>query len=534
MAKIFGIDLGTTYSCIAYVNDYGKPEVVSNLESSPVTPSVVAFEDADSYSVGETAKNVLSTDPANVCSTIKRQMGKRDFTFMAFDKEYTPEAISALILKKLASDTADQLNDEVKNVVITCPAYFGMEERNATREAGKMAGLNVLDILNEPTAAAISYGLNVNEPQTVMVYDLGGGTFDVTIINVESGKIHVLATGGNHELGGKDWDEKVRDQIIADYCAATGEDAEGIRDNLELMGELELSSETAKKALTQREATTVRFNGERVEVTREQFDNMTKGLLDSTIDFTRDTIAKAQAKGMKDVDKILLVGGSTMMKQVKERLSQEFPDKPIEYCDPNQSVAKGAAIYGMNIAAFPTGEEGDPNQGDGNGPEPLDPTLVEEIKNNPIFVIGGGAPQKIEIVNVLSRSVAMEFVNGINNLVKRNTEIPCDVKLTAGTEVANQTSVRIRIFEDLLDDDIVPEDKCTLLAEQDLPLNSGLPAGSPVDIRVVIDKSGLLSIDVADASSNGKSTHIEIQLQNALSEKELKEQAEIIGSLKLN
>lgn len=517
MSKIFGIDLGTTYSCIAYVNDFGKPEVVPNAEASPVTPSVVAFEEGGNASVGESAKATLATDPVNVCTVIKRQMGKRDYKFYAFDEEYTPEAISAIILRQIVKDAGDQLGEEVKNVVITCPAYFGMEERNATKTAGELAGLNVLDIINEPTAAAISYGLNVNEPQTVLVYDLGGGTFDITMIRVENGKIQMVVTGGNHELGGKDWDKALSNHIISEYCAATGEDPESIKNDIESMGELELSTENAKKQLTQKEKTVIKFNGERIEVTREMFDQMTKGHLDSTINFTKDTLEKAAAKGVKDFDKILLVGGSTMMKQVKERLEQEFPGKPIEYCDPNQSVAKGAAIYGLNLAAF-----SDAMSQDNPDAAPIvDKETQESAKENVMFEsIGGRSGQKIEIQNVLSRSVAMKFIRGIINVVKRNTAIPHFYEFDAQTVEDNQECVLIELFEDLSDEEIVPEESCTKLADQELPLNPNLPAGSPLHVAINIDNSGLLSVDVTDSSSNGKSTHIEVDLKNALSQEE--------------
>lgn len=283
------------------------------------------------------------------------------------------------------------------------------------------------------------------------------------------------------------------------------------------MGELELSTENAKKQLTQKEKTVIKFNGERIEVTREMFDQMTKGHLDSTINFTKDTLEKAAAKGVKDFDKILLVGGSTMMKQVKERLEQEFPGKPIEYCDPNQSVAKGAAIYGLNLAAF-----SDAMSQDNPDAAPIvDKETQESAKENVMFEsIGGRSGQKIEIQNVLSRSVAMKFIRGIINVVKRNTAIPHFYEFDAQTVEDNQECVLIELFEDLSDEEIVPEESCTKLADQELPLNPNLPAGSPLHVAINIDNSGLLSVDVTDSSSNGKSTHIEVDLKNALSQEE--------------
>ena len=528
MGKVSGIDLGTTYSCIAYVNDFGKAEVVPNMDSSPVTPSVVAFEESGNASVGEAAKEVLSSDPANVCSKIKREMGKRDFTYEAFGVEYTPETISAIILKKLVKDASDVLGEEVKDVVITCPAYFGMEERNATETAGKLAGLNVLGILNEPTAAAISYGMSVDTPQTVLVYDLGGGTFDVTIIQVEGGNIRVIATGGNHELGGKDWDDTLRSYLISQYGEITGEDTNDLIGDLEVMGDLELKSEKTKKMLSQKDKATVKVQSEKIEVTREKFEELTKSLLESTIEMTRKTMGDAEKKGVTHYDKILLVGGSSIMPQVQERLKAEFPSAPIEFCDPNQSVAKGAAIYGINIAAFGIGDG--PEGENGDTPQPVN----EEAAKNPIFVFGGKSkPQKINVVNVLSRSIGMMFVNGINNLVKRNTEVPCDFTIPALTQVDNQTGVELEVYENLTDEDIVPEDMCKLLVSDMLDLTEGLPAESPINIKINITATGLLNVDVTDMSAGGQTRHMEVMLQNALDEQQLKEEEKKIAGLVL-
>ncbi|MBQ7984196.1 MAG: Hsp70 family protein [Bacteroidales bacterium] len=529
MAKIFGIDLGTTYSCIAYVDEFGKPVVVNNQDSSPVTPSVVAFEEGGNVIVGEAAKEVLQTDPINVCSKIKREMGKRDFSYSAFGTDYSPEVISSIILKKIAKDASEVDGEEVKDVVITCPAYFGMEEREATKNAGKLAGLNVLAILNEPTAAAISYGLKVEEPQTVLVYDLGGGTFDITIIKVENNTIHVVSTGGNHELGGKDWDDVLRNYVIEQYCQATSENASDIEDDIEVMGDLELKCEKAKKQLTQKDKATIKVQTEKVEVTKEKFEELTASLLESTIQLTHETMDNAKGKNVDKYDKILLVGGSSRMPQVERRLKQEFPDIPIEFCDPDQSVAKGAASYGMNLAAFGTINEGD-NEEDAVKPN-------EELQKNPMFQMKGSAsPQQINVVNVLSRSVAMEFADGIFNLVSRDTEIPVTTSVDAGTEVANQSNVAIRIFENLVhgDNAKVEEGQCKLLAEDTLPLNPGLPKGSPIKIDVNITATGLLTIDVTDASDNGKSRRVEIELKNALTEKQMEEEKSKLSRLSID
>ena len=352
MSKVFGIDLGITYSCIAYVNEYGKPVTVPNLDNSLVTPSVVYFEPPDLVLVGEVAKQMLNCDPDRVCLTIKQQMGNPDFVFTANGVEYRPETISALILKQLANNVSYMLGEEVEDVVIACPAYFGINEREATKRAGELAGLNVLSIINEPTAAAISYGLKVDEPQTVMVYDLGGVTFDVTIINVSDGVIEIVATGGDHLLGGKDWDNEIEKLAIDQYVQQSGGSEDDIYDNTMALGDLVLVCEIAKKRLTQMCSASFRVGGKRVTITREQFENNTAGLLQTTIDKTHDTMKEAAARGVTKYDKILLVGGSTFMPQVKARLQQEFPDIPIEFCVPNEVVAHGAAIYGRDFERY--------------------------------------------------------------------------------------------------------------------------------------------------------------------------------------
>lgn len=530
MAKIFGIDLGTTYSCISYVDEFGKPVVVPNQDSSPVTPSVVAFEEGGNVSVGQTAKETLNTDPANVCSAIKRQMGKRDYTFTAFGKDYSPEAISSMILSKLAKDAGEVLGEEVKDVVITCPAYFGMDEREATRQAGIIANLNVLAIINEPTAAAISYGLSLENPQTVMVYDLGGGTFDVTIIKVANGEIRVVATGGDHQLGGKDWDDAIREFVINKYAEITGDPTDAIYDDMEAMGDLELKAESAKKQLTQKNSAIIRLNGQKIEITKDEFDQQTKALIESSIVKMHETMDAAAAKGVTAFDKVLLVGGSTRMPQIESRLKTEFPSTPIEFCDPDQAVSKGAAIYGINIAAFPV------EDGSTDAPRPTEKVDT----SNPIFAIGGGKPKPIKIINVLSQCVAVKLIvddNGtekIVNQIYKNTEIPHTKSLQVGTVVENQTSVIMEFFENASDDEFVPEDMCRPLIQGELgPLPDRLPKGAPVELLFNISEQGLLSIDAKDLTG-GATKHLEVQLMNVLTKKELEEEKKKVSGLRIN
>ncbi len=533
MSKIFGIDLGTTFSCIAYVDEYGKPVVVPNRENSPVTPSVVFFENADNVSVGEIAKQALQSEPDLVCSTIKRQMGSQEFTFLVGDKEYKPEEVSALILGKLAKDASEKLGEPVENVVITCPAYFGLDEREATKKAGQIAGLNVLSIINEPTAAAISYGLDVQTQQTVMVYDLGGGTFDVTIIKVADNVIEVVATGGDHHLGGKDWDNAVRDFFIDEYCRENGTSREDVASDFELMADLEVKSEQAKVQLSERESTKMKANGYRVEISREQFESLTSNLLESTIQKTHETMAEAKRKGVDAYDKILLVGGSTRMPQVMKRLQAEFPSMTIEYCDPDAAVAKGAAIFGVNMAAFPERAEGEVSE---NAPVVSEETqkAAEEIART--WGIGSGQGAMV-IKNVISKSIALQLVDpndGVEklfNFIFKNTTIPHTETLRAGTIVDNQTQVHLAIFENdyaagAVPNDVVPVEDAKELTNGDMgPLPSGLPKGTLIEIDLKIDDQGLLSIDARHPDS-GVTKHLEVKLQNVMSEEQLEQAKE--------
>lgn len=528
MSKIFGIDLGTTYSCIAYVDEYGKATVVTNEENKPVTPSVVYFETADNVPVGDVAKEKLETDPELVCSTVKRQMGNRDWFFEAHGKQFNAEMVSSFVLQKLAKDASEKLGEEVKDVVITCPAYFGMAEREATKNAGRIAGLNVLSILNEPTAAALSYGLDSETSETVLIYDLGGGTFDVTIIQVDPGKsINVIATGGDHNLGGKDWDESVRGYIVSQFVSATGTNEDDIYDDRETMGDLELKAEKAKKDLSKMNKTNVKMSyagsNEKIEITREQFDSLTQNWLNSTVDLTNKMLEEAALKGVTSYDKILLVGGSTRMPQVRERLLVEYPNVPVDMFDPDESVAKGAALYGVNISAYNIAENG--------GEESMTSSGEEGVQNAPFIPGVGGRPSApIEIGNVLSKSfgVVLTCEDGterVVNIVPKQSSIPAEKTLRAGTLVDNQTSVMISAYENEVsgENTEVEISAAHFLVEGAIePLPANLLKGSPIDITFHIGEDGLLKIKARDVVGNNE-INIETQLVDAMTEKEIEE-----------
>jgi molecular chaperone DnaK len=351
--RVYGIDLGTTFSCVAVVDELsGRPSLIPNAEGEVTTPSVVLFEDPETRVVGKEAKNTAVLDSERVVEMVKRSMGEPDWRRAFSGQEYSPEEISSYILRKVTDDAEQYLGTKPEDVVITCPAYFGIPQREATAAAGRIAGLNVLEVINEPTAAAIAYGLQDDRDQTVLVYDLGGGTFDVSIIEVKGGSVSVIATGGDHELGGHDWDEQVVKFLAEEWMRETGssDDPSESQDTLQ---DLWRRAEDAKRALTARAETKVPVShqGQRVTVTltRDRFEEITQHLLENTISLTKDTIATSAELGHPGIDRLLLVGGSTRMPQVTRRLQEEFGTEP-QVHEPDQAVAKGAAVYGQKLA----------------------------------------------------------------------------------------------------------------------------------------------------------------------------------------
>ena len=348
LKRVYGIDLGTTYSAIAYVDEHGKPVIVPNQESERITPSVVLF-DGENVIVGNTAKESAKVEPDRVVSRIKQSMGDPNFVFHHDGQSYSPEDVSSFILRKVVGDAEIALGDKISDVVITCPAYFGTSEREATANAGRLAGLSVRAILNEPTAAAIAYGLEQGEDQIVLVYDLGGGTFDITMIEIKDRLIRVICTGGDHRLGGVLWDEAIVLYLAEQFKTQTGEEGDPL-DDPEVLNDLFLQAERGKKTLSQREKAPFRVthagHQARVELDRAKFEEITKHLLDRTIELTREMLSDARGKGYTRFDKVILVGGATRMPQVRDRLVAELNIEP-EIYDPDEAVAKGAALYAL-------------------------------------------------------------------------------------------------------------------------------------------------------------------------------------------
>ena len=358
---VYGIDLGTTYSAISLINEFGKAEIIKNSDGDSITPSVVYFETAENIIVGKIAKEAGSAskeDAERVVDFVKRQMSNTNYSFEAFGKQYDPVAISGLILKRLVNDAKEVGGHDVKDVVITCPAYFGELERTRTRQAGEAIGLNVIAILDEPVAAALNYGLEDanTKGKNVIVYDLGGGTFDVTVISIGSDpnkdEVRVICTEGDHQLGGKDWDDRIVQYYLDQFEEKTGRDIRQADpgETHGIMYDLRLAAEKNKKTLTNRESVSqkVSFDGKdvKIDLAREQFEEKTSDLLDRTISLTDQLLEVAKGKGITEIDSFLLVGGSTRMLQIAKKITEKYAAaygvQPVSF-DPDEAVAKGAA-----------------------------------------------------------------------------------------------------------------------------------------------------------------------------------------------
>ena len=539
MEKIFGIDLGTTYSCIAHVDEFGKAVVVPNYENERTTPSVVFFEDDGSVIVGNEAKNMLKTDPEKVVSFIKRNMGDPNFLFIHNDVQYKPEEISNYVIKKLVKDASEKVGFEIKDVVITCPAYFGINEREATKLAGEIAGLNVRSIINEPTAAALTYGIDKVQDQTVLVYDLGGGTFDVTMIRIQPQSIDVVVTGGSHELGGKNWDNALMGYFEERFREETGI-SDDIFSNPETFGEIQINTENAKKTLSTREKTKVPvlYGTDRVnvEITKEKFDELTKDLTDNTILLTNQLLDEAKLKGFTSFDKILLVGGSTKMPQIKVALEQAFPNIPVESFDPDESVAKGAAIYGQQLAvngeiikriAEKTGKKEEEVVIEDMSETEL-AKVQQEVADKTGLTLGAVKKAGTKISIVVSKSFGvMAYVNDseqkIVNMIIKQTTVPAEISQAFSTHEANQENVEIVIYENESYDKQVDISLSKEIGKGVIDgIPSRLPAGSPVQVTFKINDEGRLDVQAVELTGN-KELNFSIETASVISGKELEE-----------
>lgn len=541
MNYVFGIDLGTTYSCVSYIDEYGKPVVLKNSDGAHTTPSVVMVESADNIIVGSEAKRSIEIELDKTVQFIKRKMGKENDTVTLNGIQYHAPEISSMILKKLVKDANEELrqtgvlqtNEEVKDVVITCPAYFGMNEKQATKAAGELAGLNVLNIINEPTAAAISYGVSGNDKnETVLVYDLGGGTFDITVMSIAGSDISAVCTGGDDQLGGKDWDEALIEYITQRYEEEYQED---LSEDPEITAALYVDVETWKKSLSSREKVNISVNGPagrfREELTREKYEELTSDLLNRTKNLLDDVLATAEKQGypISKIDKVLLVGGLSRMPQVAAMIERDYHVIPV-LSDPDEAVAKGAAIYASNQKAYNDFIKVEAAKTGKTVEEIKEQNLVTGEMDRKFTLASGGSVVgaiKINITNVMSRTYGLEIQDSdhseimrIFNMLMINDKLPATRTETFYTVGNNQDMISIKIYESRSTDGSMDIEGRTPLTDIEMRFTQRVPAGTPVLMTTALDNSGILHI-IAEEQRHHSKLDTTFQLSNQMTDDEM-------------
>ena len=483
MSKVIGIDLGTTNSCVA-VMEGGEAVVIPNAEGNRTTPSVVAFSKTGERMVGQVAKRQAITNPERTISSIKREMGS-DYKVEVDGKKYTPQEISAMILQKLKSDAEAYLGGPVSEAVITVPAYFTDAQRQATKDAGKIAGLEVKRIINEPTAAALAYGVDKEQSQKVMVYDLGGGTFDVSILDIDDGVIEVLATAGNNRLGGDDFDECIMKWMVSEFKRTDGVDLSGDKVAMQRLKE---AAEKAKIELSSATTTNINLpfitadaNGPKhldMTLTRAKFNELTADLVERTMTPVRKALADAGLKA-SDLAKVLMVGGSTRIPAVYDAVKKELGCEPFKGINPDECVAMGAALQGGVL---------------------------------------GGDVKGLLLLDVTPLSLGIETMGGVNTvIIERNTTIPTKKSQIFSTAADNQTSVEVHVLQG--EREFAKDNKTLGMFHLDgiLPARRGVPQ---IEVTFDIDANGIVHVSAKDLGT-GKQQEISITASSNMSKEDI-------------
>ena len=513
MGRSIGIDLGTTYSAVAILGEDGKPMILQNSEGKNTTPSVVLFPESSAGGeeplVGEMAKHSADTAPLDVDQFVKRQMGNPEWRFESTNgNTYSAEEISAIILKRLKNDAEMALGEEVTDAVITVPAYFDDTRRVATKQAGAIAGLNVLRVLNEPTAAAMSYGLNQAQNGTVLVYDLGGGTFDVTIMTIENGTFDVLATDGNRNLGGFDFDNRIINYVL-EQLEAQGAGS-GLKMDDALVAQIREKAELAKISLSMVAQANIMISARgkqyRIKITREQFEDMTKDLLRTTEELVEDTMEAAH-KLWCDIDHLLLIGGSTRMPMVKEMMYRISGKKPELSVNPDEAVALGAAIQAYIC-------ETESSQGSSNLPAPI---------NDMVLTISDVTSQALGVIMLNDMDRDENFV-----VIPKNAKIPSKGEQHAFTVVDQQKSINVQVTQGE-DSDVK---YVAVIGSKDIPIPA-YPKGSPFKVSYAYDIDQTVYVELYDETAHRIVGTFEIDRSMNLSDEAVSNAMKRVGNMSI-